>query len=140
MPPPHPTFQEPVIQVDDEALDSWKQDQLTDADALLTAAIYEPRNPSPHVLASRALVRVRLKQWDAALVDAETVLVTFFLYSLRITNANVVIIRPSKFSRPSLATSRRVSRLSAKAKGTRATGHATSHSSASIRLTLAFSF
>ena len=71
----HPTFQEPVIQIDAAALDSWRQDQLANADALLTAAIPESQSPSHHVLASRALVRARLQQWDAALIDAEKVLV-----------------------------------------------------------------
>ncbi|KAF8432946.1 hypothetical protein L210DRAFT_830973, partial [Boletus edulis BED1] len=37
----------------------------------LTAVIDGSQNPSHHVLASRALVRVRLQQWDAALADAE---------------------------------------------------------------------
>ncbi|KAF8555005.1 TPR-like protein [Imleria badia] len=31
----------------------------------------ESQNPSHHVFASRALVRARLQQWDAALIDAE---------------------------------------------------------------------
>ena len=74
----HPTFQEPDIQIDDAALDSWKHDQLDNANALLTAAIPKSRNPINHVLASRALVRARLRHWDAALVDAEEVLVTLF--------------------------------------------------------------
>lgn len=71
----HPTLQEPVIQIDAAALDSWRQDQLANADALLTAAIPDSQSPSHHVLASRALVRARLQQWDAALIDAEKVLV-----------------------------------------------------------------
>ena len=73
--PLHPTLQEPDIQIDDAALDSWKDDQLENADALLTAAIPESCNPDHHVLASRALVRARLRHWDAALVDAQQVLV-----------------------------------------------------------------
>ncbi|KAF8546186.1 WD40 repeat-like protein, partial [Imleria badia] len=67
----HPNFQDPDIQIDDAALDSWKHDQLENAEAILTAVIHESQNPSYHVLASRALVRTRLQQWDAALVDAE---------------------------------------------------------------------
>ena len=78
----HPTFQEPVIQIDDAALDSWMHDQLENAEALLTAAIPESRNPIHHVLASRALIRARLRQWDAALVDAEEVLVTLFSHTV----------------------------------------------------------
>ena len=78
--------QEPYIQIDDAALDSWEQDQLENADALLTTAISESRNENHHVLASRALVRARLRQWDAALVDAEQVLVALFSHALTLTS------------------------------------------------------
>ncbi|KAF8548773.1 hypothetical protein OG21DRAFT_1489089 [Imleria badia] len=67
----HPTFQEPVIQIDDAALFAWRQGHLANADALLTAAVRDSQNASHDVLASRALVRARLQQWDAALVDAD---------------------------------------------------------------------
>ena len=66
----HPTFREPDIQIDDAALHSWNHNQLADAEALLAAAIHESRNPSHHTLASRALVRARLREWDAAIADA----------------------------------------------------------------------
>ena len=82
----HPTFQEPDIQIDDAALESWKHDQLETANALLTAAIAESRNPTHHVLASRALVRARLRQWDAALVDAGQVLIAQFSHTLTLTS------------------------------------------------------
>ncbi|KAF8551265.1 hypothetical protein OG21DRAFT_303087 [Imleria badia] len=62
---------EPDIRVDHAALDLWKYNQLADTEALLTAAIATPQNPSHHLLAGRALVRARLRQWDAALGDAE---------------------------------------------------------------------
>ena len=93
----HPTFQEPGIQIDDAALDSWKHDQLENADALLTAAIPDSRNPNHHVLAARALVRARLRQWDAALVDAEQVLVALFSHTLTLTliYTKAIEIRPS---------------------------------------------
>ena len=55
------------------ALYAWKNDQLTKAEALLTAAIPMSEDMTHDVLASRALVRARLQQWDAALVDAEEV-------------------------------------------------------------------
>ena len=77
----HHTLQEPVIQIDDAALHSWKHDQLDNADALFTAAILEYQNPNHHLLASRALVRARSRQWDAALVDAEEVLITLFSHT-----------------------------------------------------------
>ena len=93
----HPTFQEPVIQIDDAALHSWKHDQLETAVALLTAAIPDPRNPNHHVLASRALVRARLRHWDAALVDAEEVLAALFSHALTLTSicTKAVKIEPS---------------------------------------------
>ncbi|KAH0838856.1 hypothetical protein J3R83DRAFT_7270 [Lanmaoa asiatica] len=67
----HRTLQEPEIRIDDAALDSWNHDQLENAETLLTQAISETRNPSHHVLASRALVRARLRDCDAAVIDAE---------------------------------------------------------------------
>ena len=93
----HPTFQEPDIQIDDAALESWKCDQLDNADALLTAAIPDPRNPNHHVLASRALVGARLRHWDAALVDAEKVPPALFSHTLTLTSiyTKAVKIEPS---------------------------------------------
>jgi hypothetical protein len=85
----HPTLQEPEIQIDDTVLHSWKHGQLGDAEALLTAAIPESRNPIHHVLAGRALVRARLQQWDTALVDAEEVLVTLFPQTLTLTSIDL---------------------------------------------------
>ncbi|KAG6375175.1 hypothetical protein JVT61DRAFT_3383 [Boletus reticuloceps] len=68
----HPTFEEPDIQIDDAALQSWKQGQLANAEALLTAAaMHTSLNASHHILASRALIRTRLGDWDAAIVDAK---------------------------------------------------------------------
>ncbi|KAI9567960.1 hypothetical protein HD554DRAFT_853796 [Boletus coccyginus] len=66
----HPTFQEPDLQINDAALDLWKQDQLTDAQALLTTAI-TASDTNHHVLACRALVWARLQEWDTAIADAE---------------------------------------------------------------------
>jgi hypothetical protein len=93
----HPTFQEPNIQIDDAALDSWKRDQLENVDALLTAAIPKSQSPNHHVLASRALVRARLRLWDAALVDAEEVLVALFSHTPMLTSiyTKAIKIQPS---------------------------------------------
>ena len=93
----HPTFQDPDIQIDDAALHAWKHDQFENAEALLTAAISESRNPNHHVLASRALIRARLQQWDAALVDAEQVFVALFSHTLSLTSIDTkaIKIRPS---------------------------------------------
>ncbi|KAF8436821.1 hypothetical protein L210DRAFT_3547707 [Boletus edulis BED1] len=71
---PHPTLQEPDIHIDDAVLHAWKHDQLENAEALLTAAISESPNPAHPIFASRALMRARLRRWDAALEDAEKAL------------------------------------------------------------------
>ena len=78
----HPTFQEPDIWIDDAALHSWKQNQLAEAEALLTATIHESRNPSRHALAGRALVRARLRWWDAAVADATKVFVALLSHDV----------------------------------------------------------
>lgn len=67
-------LQDAGIQIDDTALYSWKDEQFTNAEALLTTSLYMSQNPSHLVLASRAFVRGRLQQWDAAIDDAEEVL------------------------------------------------------------------
>ena len=63
----------------------------------MTAAIPEARNPNQHVLACRALVRARLRQWDAALVDAEEVLVPLFSHMLTLMSiyTKAIKIQPS---------------------------------------------
>ena len=61
------------IRTENAALDAWKSGRLADAETLLTAAIPRSTGTAYHVLANRALVRARLRQWDAALVDAEEV-------------------------------------------------------------------
>ena len=90
-----PTFQEPDIRIDDAALHSWKYDQLANAEALLTAAIHESRNPSHHALASRALVRARLRQWDAAIADATEVCVSLLSHVPSLIHIKSVKILPS---------------------------------------------
>ena len=80
-----PTFQEPNIHIDSLPLDLWKHDQLENADMLLTATITASSHPSPHVLASRGLIRARLQDWDAALVDARKVLGVLIPRSLTLT-------------------------------------------------------
>jgi hypothetical protein len=78
-------------------LHAWKHDQLEIANALLTAAIPDPRNLNHHVLASRALVRARLRHWDTALVDAKEVLAALFSHTLTLTSiyAKAINIQPS---------------------------------------------
>ena len=90
------TFQEPVFQIDDVALELWKSDQLRNAEALLTSTITSSQNTSHHALASRALVRTRLQEWDTALADAEKVFVAPLppLFCI-LTCTKAIEIRPS---------------------------------------------
>ena len=64
---------------------------------LLTATITASSHPSHHVLASRALIRARLQDWGAALVDAEKVLVVLIPRSLTLTliYSKAIKIQPS---------------------------------------------
>ena len=88
--------QEPAIQVDDAVLDSWKHVQLANTEALLTAAIPRSRNTIHHVLACRALVRARLRQWDTAVSDAGQVIPGYLFYVFVLTMyAKSVKIQPS---------------------------------------------
>ena len=64
---------------------------------LLTASITASSHPSHHVLASRALIRARLRDWDAALVDAKKVLVVLIPRSSTLTliYTKAIKIQPS---------------------------------------------
>ena len=81
----HPTFQEPEIQIEEAILDLWKLDKLASAEAFLTAAIPASQNSTHHLLASRALVRARLGQWDTAINDAKEVFAALFSHTLTLT-------------------------------------------------------
>ena len=50
-----------------------------------------PQNPSHDVLASRALVRACLRQWDAALDDAEKVSFALLSYTLTMLENDIVM-------------------------------------------------
>jgi len=67
------------------------------AESLLTAAVNKSPNPTHHALASRALVRARLRQSDAAIADATQVLVTLLSFSLMLTltYAKSIEVEPS---------------------------------------------
>ena len=93
-------MQEPDIQIDEAALDAWKNDRLEDAEALLTTAIHQDQHPSYHFLAARALVRARLKHWDEALVDAKMVFLALLshLLTLTPTHTKAIDTKPSVFA------------------------------------------
>ena len=88
----HSTLQGLDIQIDDAALDAWKNDQLENAEALLTTAIHQHQHPSHHFLAARALVRARLQHWDEALVDAQMVLPALLSHPLTLTSTRTKAI------------------------------------------------
>ena len=91
----HPTFQAPDIRIDGGALHSWNHNEFSNAEALLTAAIHESRDPSHHACASRALVRARLEQWDAAIVDATEVFIALLSHALSLIYIKSIKIQPS---------------------------------------------
>ena len=91
----HPTFQEPGIQIEDTILDLWKHDQLANVETLLTATIPVSENSSHHVLASLALVRARLRQWDTAISDAKEVFTALFSHTLTLIYTKSIKIQPS---------------------------------------------
>ena len=91
----HPAFQEPDIRIDDAALYSWKHNQLANSEALLTAAIHRSRNPSHDALASRALVRARLRLWDGAITDATQVFIALLSHALSLNYIKSLKIQPS---------------------------------------------
>ena len=95
MSPIHLTFRELDIQIDDAALHSWKHDELENAEVLLTTAIHESRTPSHHALASRALVRARLRQRDGAIADATEVFVVLLYHALSLIYIKSIKIQPS---------------------------------------------
>ncbi|KAI6022663.1 hypothetical protein EDC04DRAFT_3143649 [Pisolithus marmoratus] len=59
----------PLVQVSEEALKSWTQDDPTHTEMLLSEEITSASSPSHYVLASRALIRVRLKHVALAIED-----------------------------------------------------------------------
>ena len=61
----------------------------------MTAAIHDSRNPSHHALASRALVRARLWQWDAATADATQVCLALLSRAMSLICIKSIEIQPS---------------------------------------------
>ena len=64
------------------------------AEALLTAAIDEARSSGHNALASRALVRVRLRKWDAAIADATEVSAALLSHALSLTVIKFIKVQP----------------------------------------------
>ncbi|KAI6045477.1 hypothetical protein EDC04DRAFT_60772 [Pisolithus marmoratus] len=60
----------PLVQGSSEALKSWTRDDPTHTEMLLSEEITRVSRPSHYVLASRALIRVRLKHVTLAIEDA----------------------------------------------------------------------
>lgn len=70
-------WQGPFIHVGGPVLDLWKQGELVKAEALLSKDI-DSQDPSYRTLAHRALIRSRLRDWDAANDDAQKVVFTLY--------------------------------------------------------------
>ncbi|KAI6010023.1 hypothetical protein EDC04DRAFT_818826 [Pisolithus marmoratus] len=61
----------PLVQASDETLESWAQDDLTNTELLLSEEITNAASPSHHILANRALIRVRLNNSALGIEDAK---------------------------------------------------------------------
>ena len=86
-------LQEPDFRNDDAVFNYWKHDQLANAKNVLI----DSRNSSHHILASRALVRARLREWDDAIADAKEVFAAHLSYKLTLipTYIESIAIQPS---------------------------------------------
>ena len=98
------------MQIYDDVLNSWKGDQLINAQESLTvdfswSTCNTFQNSSHHILASRALIRARLRKWDEAMTDAKEVFDARLLHTV---NLIPIFTSPSKSCHPLLATSQRV--------------------------------
>ncbi|KIO10639.1 hypothetical protein M404DRAFT_870046 [Pisolithus tinctorius Marx 270] len=61
----------PLVQVNHETLKSWTREDLTNTEMLLSEELRSAPSPSHCVLASRALIRVRLKHLALAMEDVK---------------------------------------------------------------------
>lgn len=68
----HPCIaQLPLVQVSDNALKSWTQDDPTNTEILLSEEIASTSSPSHYILVNRALIRTRLRHFTLAVEDAK---------------------------------------------------------------------
>ena len=72
---PNSSSQLPLMCISETVFKSWTQGDLTRAEELLTQGAIAPSNTlcHAHMLAHRALVRARSKQWEMAIGDAKEV-------------------------------------------------------------------
>ncbi|KAI6044461.1 hypothetical protein EDC04DRAFT_2889916 [Pisolithus marmoratus] len=61
----------PLVQMTEETLKSWTQDDPMNTEILLSEEIKNASTPSHYLLANRALIRARLKRLALAMVDVE---------------------------------------------------------------------
>ena len=66
----------PLMQVSDAALKSWMLGTPTETETILSEEIAQCSDPNHYALVARSLIRARLREWKAAIEDAE--MVTFF--------------------------------------------------------------
>lgn len=70
---------------------------MADAEEILSRQLTRRAGSDHSTFAHRALIRVRLYQWDVALRDAETVSIVFFLHALKVIllHGQSIEIQPS---------------------------------------------
>ncbi|KAI6045482.1 hypothetical protein EDC04DRAFT_3137168 [Pisolithus marmoratus] len=61
----------PLLQVSDATLKSWTQDDPTNTEMLLSEEIMSASSPNHYLLANRALISARLKDWALAMEDVK---------------------------------------------------------------------
>lgn len=83
------------MHVSAEALDAWLHDKLLEAESILSKEIAICPISPHHGLANRALVRTRLRQWDAAYYDAQRVRLYSLLLSYAHPSRKSMEIQPS---------------------------------------------
>lgn len=68
-----------LLDIDDVVREAWKEAKLDDVEEILSKHLIRCTGSDHSLFANRALIRARLRRWDAALRDAETVSLVFFL-------------------------------------------------------------
>lgn len=69
-----------LTNIDQVARVAWEEDNLEDAEEILSRQVIRGTGPDHTAFANRALIRARLHHWNAALRDAETVSFVSFLH------------------------------------------------------------
>ncbi|KAI5984704.1 hypothetical protein EDC04DRAFT_3149940 [Pisolithus marmoratus] len=71
LPPEYFCCRLPLVQVSDAVLKSWTQDDPTTTEMLLSEELMSASSPNHYLLANRALISTRLKDWALAIEDVK---------------------------------------------------------------------